>query len=91
MLCRCGGTSDQQRNLHSSALHLSRNVGHFIEARGDQSGQTDHFNAMLDSFLENLLARAHHPQIDHLVVVAAEHHAYDVFPDIVDVPFHGGH
>ncbi len=38
---------------------------------------------------QDLLAGDHHAQVDHLVVVAAEHDADDVLADVVDVAFDG--
>ena len=41
--------------------------------------------------IENLRPRDHHPQIDHLVAVALEHHPDDILADIVDVALDRGH
>ena len=46
---------------------------------------------MVERGLQDLVLRHHHAQIDHLVVVAAEHHADDVLADVVDVALHRRH
>ena len=46
---------------------------------------------MADRLLENLVTRHHHAEVDHLVAIAAEHHAHDVLADVVHVTLDGGH
>jgi hypothetical protein len=41
--------------------------------------------------LPGFLRRHHHAEVDHLEVVAAEHHADDVLADVVHVTLDGGH
>ncbi len=38
-----------------------------------------------------LSARHHHAEIDHFIIVAAEHDADDIFADVVNVALHRGH
>jgi hypothetical protein len=40
--------ADEQRLLHVQALHFAGDVGHFFERRGDQAGQADDVDAMLE-------------------------------------------
>lgn len=44
----------------------------------------------LDGCLDNLLGWDHDAQIGYVEVVAGEHYADDVLPDVVDVAFDGG-
>ena len=64
---------------------------HLLEGGRDQAGQADHVGVLLDGGVDDGLSGHHHPEIDHLVVVAAEHHAHDVLADVVDVALDGGH
>ena len=84
-----GRSTDQQRNLHASTLHLFGDVDHFIQRRSDQTRQTDHVNVVLDRFLKDLLARDHHTQVNDFVVVTAQYHANDIFTDVMHVAFNG--
>ena len=53
--------------------------------------QADHVDLLLDGRVQDLLAGDHHAQVDHLVVVAAQHDADDVLADVVDVALDGRH
>ena len=88
---RGGGAADQQRDLEPLALHLAGEVDHLVERRRDQPGQADQVGADLGGLVEDLLRRHHHAEVDHLVVVALQHHADDVLADVVDVALHRGH
>ena len=63
---------------------------HLVERRGDQPRQTDHVRLPRPRGVENRLRGDHHAEVDHFVVVAAQHDADDVLTDIVHVPFDGG-
>ncbi len=69
----------------------SRDVHHLVERRGDQTRQSDHVGALAPRGLEDLLARHHDAEIDHLEVIALEHHADDVLADVVHVALDRGH
>ncbi len=86
-----GRAADEQRQLETFALHLARDVHHLVERRRDQSAQADDVDLLLARGVEDLLARHHHAEIDHLVVVAAEHDADDVLADVVHVALDRGH
>ena len=83
--------ADEQRQIKSPSVHLLRNVAHFVERRRDQPAETNHVHVFLAGGLQNLVARHHHAKVDDLVVVAAQHHADDVFADVVHVALDGGH
>ena len=83
--------ADEQRQRKAFALHLFGDVPHLVERRRDQSAKADHVHFFLAGGFQNLVARHHHPKVDDLVVVAAQHHADDVFADIVHVALDGGH
>ena len=84
-------TADQQRDREALALHLAGEVHHLVQRGGDQPGQPDQVRAHLLGLVEDLLRRDHHAEVDHLVVVALQHHADDVLADVVDVALHRGH
>ena len=83
--------ADEQRQVESLPLHLAGNVRHLVQARRDEPAQADHVDALLLRLVENLVAGAHHPQIDHVEIVARQHHAHDVLADVVDVALDRGH
>ena len=85
-----GGPADQERNLSVFASHLARHMHHLIEGRGDETAQPDHVNLGVPGGLEDLLARHHDPQIDHLVIIAAEDDPDDVLADVMHIPLDGG-
>ena len=82
--------ADEQRQLEALALHLARHVRHLVERWRDEPAQANEVGLLELRPLEDLLARDHHPEVDDLVVVAAEDDADDVLPDVVDVPLHRG-
>ena len=59
--------------------------------RRDQAAQADDVRAAIASRLEDPRGGHHHPEVDHLVVVAAQHDAHDVLADVVDVALDGRH
>src|SRR4029434_10238902 len=63
---------------------------HLVERGGDQAGQPDHVGLFFARGVENGLEGNHDAEVDDLVVVAAQHHADDVFADVVHVALHGG-
>ena len=81
--------ADQQRQVEPAPLHLARDVDHLVERRRDQPREPDDARALLDGGVEDAVGRHHHPEVDHLVVVAAEHDADDVLADVVDVALDG--
>ena len=82
--------ADQERQLDFLPLHFAGDVNHFVEAGRNQAAQADHVDTFGARGIENPFAGNHHAQVDHLVVVATEHDADDVFADVVDVAFDGG-
>ncbi len=62
---------------------------HLVERGRDEPRAPDDVAAFLDGAVQQDVGRDHHAQVDHLVVVAAEDHAHDVLPDVVDVALHG--
>ena len=41
------------------------------------------------SSLENLISGDHHAHVNHIIAVALQHHAHDVFANVVDITFDG--
>ena len=91
VLAAGGRPADQQRDPHAAALHLGGHRDHLVERGRDQPRQPDDVGALGVGRLEDPVGRHHDAQVDHPVVVAAEHHADDVLADVVDVALHGGH
>ena len=85
------GAADQQGNGETFALHFFRDVHHFFERRRDQAAQADQVRVGFARGLQNFVARHHHAEVNHFVIVAAQHDADDVLADIVNVALHGGH
>ena len=85
------GTADQQRNVESFALHLGGDMDHFVERRRDQSAEADDIAVFFLRGAQDFFARHHDPDVDDLVVVALQHHADNVFADVVHVAFDRGH
>ena len=81
-------SADEQRQFETLAFHFARDVHHFVERGGDQAAEADHVGLFRFGALENSLARHHHAQIDHVIVVAGQNDAYDIFADVVHVTFH---
>ena len=86
-----GRAADQQRRRHPLALHRRRDVDHLVQRRRDQPRQPDEVRADLARRVQDPRGRHHDPEVDHLVVVAAQHDAHDVLADVVDVALDGGH
>ena len=57
----------------------------------DEPREPDDVAVLVDRCVEDRLGGNHHPQVDHLVAVAAEHDADDVLADVVDVAPDGRH
>ena len=89
VLARGRGAADQQRQLEPTALHLLGHVHHLVERGRDQAREADRVGTDLDGGVEDRVARDHHAEVDHLVVVAAEDDADDVLADVVHVALDG--
>ena len=77
-------------SVEPAPLHLGGDVDHLVQRRRDQPGQPDDVGALGDRGVEDRLGRHHHAEVDHLVVVAAEHDADDVLADVVHVALDRG-
>ena len=85
-----GRAADEQRNLETSALHLARDVNHLVQRRRDQTAQADDVGIFRFRAFQDFFARHHHAEVNHLVVVAGQHHTDDVLADVMHVAFDGG-
>jgi hypothetical protein len=88
VLAAGGRAPDEQGHGHAATLHLLGDVGHLVERRGDQAREADEVDLLGGGGVEDLFARGHDPEVDHLVAVAGEHHADDVLADVVHVALH---
>ena len=86
-----GGSTDEQRDGESLALHLTGDERHFLQRRSDESGEADDIGLLTTRGLENLRARNHHAEVYDVIVVTLEDDADDVLADVVYVALHGGH
>ena len=84
----CRRPADQQRQLEPLPLHLLGHMHHLVERRRNQPAQPDHVRLLRLGALEDLLARDHHSHVDHLVVVACQHHAHNILANVVNVSLH---
>ena len=80
-----GGTANHQRDVKIQPLHFLCDVHHFVQRRGDQTAQADDIHVLFFCGLQDLVAGHHNAHVDDLVVVALQHHAYDVLADIVHI------
>ena len=86
---RGGRAANEQRQRKALALHLFRHVHHLIKRRRDKPGKPDDIGVYFTRGFEDFIRRHHHAEINNFVVVALEHHADDIFADVVHVAFHG--
>ena len=84
------GTADQQGEFHTPAFHLPGYLGHHLQRRGDQSAQSHDIGLFGNRRIENFIGGHHHPQVNHVVIVASKHHSHDVLADVVDIALHRG-
>ena len=78
------GSSSPRRSISLATCTISSRDGVI------RPGEADRVGALLDGRVEDRVARDHHAEVDHLVVVAAEHDADDVLADVVHVALDGG-
>ena len=64
---------------------------HFIKRRGNQPGQTDDVALLFLGYLQDLLCRHHHAQIDDVIAVTTQNHADNVLADVMHVALDRGH
>ena len=62
---------------------------HFVERGRNQPAQPNHIHLVCPGFLQNPVGWYHHPEINHVVIVAGQDDAYNVFADVVHISFHG--
>ena len=89
-----GGPANQQRDFaHAKKLvflHFGRHVLHFFEARGDEARQANQVGALHLGARQNFMAGHHDAHVDHLKVVALQHHGDNVFANVVHIALDGG-
>ncbi len=72
-------------------MHFPGDMDHFIQRRGDQTGQADNVAFLFLGHLQDLLRWHHHAEVDDIVAVATQDHADNIFADIVHVTLDRGH
>ena len=90
---RFAGRGAANEQWHGKALpgHLFAHVYHLFKRRRDQPAQADQVHLSFAGCGKDFVRRHHHAQIDHFIIVAAQHHADNVLADVVYVAFDGGH
>src|ERR1700677_1247584 len=86
-----GGATDQQRHGKAFPLQFAGDMGHLIERRRNQATETNEIDILVAGGLQDFFAGHHHAQINNFVIIAGQHDAHDVFADVMDVAFDGGH
>ena len=89
--CGSGCAADQERQFQSLVLELLGHLHHLVEAGRDQAAEPHDVDLLGLRLRDDLRAGHHHAQVDHLVAVAAQHHAHDVLADVMHVALDGGH
>ena len=88
---RSGRAADQKRNLETQALHFFRHMRHLFQRGRDQTGEADDVGFLVNRGLQNFGGGHHYAEVDHVVVIALQHHADDVFADVVHIALDCGH
>ena len=88
---RGGRATDQEGQFQSLVLEFLGHLHHLVEAGRDQAAEPHDVDLLGLGLLDDLRAGHHHAQVDHLVAVASQHHAHDVFADVMHVALDGGH
>ena len=83
--------ANQQRHLHTAALHLLADINHLVEARRNEAREANHIDIMLNRCVEDFIARHHHAKVDNIIAVTLENHADDIFADVMHIALHGRH
>ncbi len=86
---RCRAANEQWDG-EALTLHLFCHVDHFIQRRGNQAGEANQVRVHLFRRFEDFIRWHHHAEIDDFVVITLQHHADDIFTDIVYVTLHRG-
>ena len=86
---RRGGTANEQRDFEALPLHFLGHTHHFVEARRNQSAQADDVHVFEFGRFQDFRRRHHHAHVNDLVVVAAQHHAHNVFANVVHIALDG--
>ena len=89
VLSRGRRAANEERESKPAPLHLLRDVDHLVERRRDEAREPHDVAVLLDRRVEDGVRGDHHPEIENLVPVAAEHDADDVLADVMDVALHG--
>ncbi len=82
-------TTNQQRQTEAFPFQLGGHVHHFIQTRGNQSGNTDDVGFFITHSLQDFLTRDHDSQVNNAVTVAAQDHPNNIFPDIMYIALGG--
>ena len=83
-LARCRPTN-HDRNIEVCPLHLTCHRHHLLEARRDETTESDDVSLQFDGLFHYLMCRHHDTEVDDIVIVAAHYHADDVLSDVVHV------
>ena len=91
MYRRGGRAADEQGNAESLLFHFAGDMHHFVERRRNQTRQADHIRPLFAGRVEDALTWSHYAKVLYREAIALQHHADDVFSDVVHVALHRGH
>mmetsp|Transcript_7675 Transcript_7675/g.11327 ORF Transcript_7675/g.11327 Transcript_7675/m.11327 type:complete len:262 (-) Transcript_7675:2078-2863(-) len=83
---RCRGTANHDRYLHATALHFLSNRHHLVERGSNEARKTQDITLLGLSRVKDLFTRAHHTDVDYVVIVATQHNTHNILANIVHVP-----
>ena len=90
MLVAGGGATHHYGRCHTFALHQRSHTAHLLERRCDEAAQRHYVGIQCLGLFHNHLAGHHHPEVNHFVAVATQHHGNNVFAYVVHVALDGG-
>ena len=88
---RGGGAANHQGYIKALALHFFAQGNHLIQRGGNKSRQANNIDVFLFGGLQYFLGGHHNPQVNHLVVIALQHHADNIFANIVHITLNRSH
>lgn len=89
-----GGSADEDGDALFAEAALFSFFGdrdHLVERGRDEAGESDDVGLVFFDGIEDFVTRDHYAHIDDVEAIAGEDDADDVFTNVVNVAFYGGH
>ena len=64
---------------------------HFIQTWRNQTRKSNDISTPSLGFIQYFIGGNHHTDVFDFVIITSQNDTYDVFTDIVNIPFHSGH